>query len=147
MTTDADQILKALWDNLCSPILSVAGPNLSTEQQTALMIAPLFIVQTAPARVGLFGWGDVGPVSCGSYEVSAVAGAAVAEFFEAGLRGPLDAKLRPIVTKLLDEKSAQLVATLRPDKGEATALLIAHGDRHPPIALFMLKTSEPEIRH
>jgi hypothetical protein len=145
--TEAEGILSALWDDLCRPVLDAAGDVLTSEQQVALAFAPLVLVGTDPPRCGLMGFGPSGPIDCGAHDLPPRGGAAIAAFLEAGINGPLKAELRPTVLQTLKAKTAELMVTLRPDRGEAQCHLVARGDRHLPIVLFALKSLAPEVWH
>lgn len=141
-----NQTLTDLRDELCLPVLRQCESEVTTAQRAALLYAPLLIVSTVPAQIQVLGFSDGQAVDCGRYQVPTAGGDAVARFLEEGLNGPVAPDVRAVVARLLTAGAAQLVAWIRPDRGEAAAYLVARDDAIAPMWLFTL-TPAPEITH
>jgi hypothetical protein len=130
-------VLDDLLSDLCFPIMTAADAAFTAEQRAAFAWAPLMLVSTLPPRVLLIGFDQSAgkSVPCGAYDLPAAGGHALARFFERAL-GSLSGQAQQKILAIIAAGEAQLVASVRVDRREATCTLVAHHDRFEPLTLF-----------
>lgn len=144
-------LLDRVRDDLILPLLATASARCSPDRAAALLVAPLVLLQTAPiAKAQVLVFLDGGPMSLGVFDGADLPAAgleAAADLLAEGL-SRLDADLQRDVLTVTSSGRADVVVSLRPDRGEGVVYLVTRGDLTSPIELCRLQGGTAmETRH
>lgn len=143
--TDPTLTLNTIRDNVVLPI--AARVPMVPELAAAWWQAPMLLITCRPpVRAELWAWTPDGPARCGGLDdLPDESVDALAQFLSDGLR-TLGADAHDDVVSAIEAERGDIVLTIRPDKGEVLASLVARGDAAKPITLFGVRATD-EVRH